>query len=138
MVTVDRRKASPLVLKRSQVDVHQHNYAAQQPSAPKRSRRCCSPRSDGEGGEDRRRSHNVLERQRRSELKMSFEALRDQVPAVADNEKAAKVVILKKAAEFVTQLREEETRLLRRKEQLRKRSRELRKRLQQLRTLQTN
>eukprot|EP01031_Cornospumella_fuschlensis_P009502 gene9502-11662_t len=64
-------------------------------------RRCCSPpRSDSEDGSDKRRTHNVLERQRRNELKMSFVALRDKVPAVADNDKAAKVVILKKATEF--------------------------------------
>lgn len=162
VVTVDRRKvprrstASPLTLKRSHVTIFQHNYAAQQPPAPieqpaiKRVRseapgpaarqsaghRCWSPRSDGEDSEDRRRTHNVLERQRRNELKMSFLTLRDEIPAVAKNHKAAKVVILKKAAEFITKLTEDERRLLRTKDELRKRSRELRQRLEQLRTLQ--
>ncbi|XP_037643367.1 transcriptional regulator Myc-2-like isoform X1 [Sebastes umbrosus] len=171
VVTVDRRKASrrsdtgrrpdasSLVLKRSHINIHQHNYAAQQPPAtlrqpagkrakpeesgcpaPRQSggggRRCCSPpRSDGEDGSDKRRTHNVLERQRRNELKMSFVALRDEVPAVADNDKAAKVVILKKATEFVFEIRQDERRLLTMKDELRKRSGELKHRLEQLRTL---
>ncbi len=167
MVTVDRRKVSrrsdtssrpdtsPLVLKRSHINIHQHNYAAQQPSAthaqpagkriklesscpaPRQSggRRCWSPRSDGEDNSDKRRTHNVLERQRRNELKMSFLALRDQVPAVANNDKAAKVVILKKATEFIVEIQEDERRLLTMKDKLRKRSRELKHRLEQLRTL---
>ncbi|XP_026229390.1 transcriptional regulator Myc-like [Anabas testudineus] len=158
VVTVERRKVprrsvpSPLVLKRSHITIHQHNYAAQQPSVPHEQpaikrvkseapcppssgRRCWSPRSDGSDGEDRRRTHNVLERQRRNELKMSFLSLRDEVPAVARNDKAAKVVILKKATEFVVELRGDERRLLKTKDELRKRSRELRQRLEQLRTL---
>ncbi|XP_071348058.1 transcriptional regulator Myc-like [Trachinotus anak] len=156
VVTVDRRKVSrrsdpsPLVLKRSHVSIHQHNYAAQQPelpamkrvkseiscSAPRQSggRRCWSPRSDGED-DDKRRTHNVLERQRRSELKMSFLALRDEIPSVANNDKAAKVVILKRATEFITEIREDERKLLTMKEELRKRSKELKHRLEQLRTL---
>ncbi|GAA6236386.1 transcriptional regulator Myc-B-like isoform X2 [Lates japonicus] len=159
VVTVDRRKASrrsdtsPLVLKRSHINIHQHNYAAQQPSATREQpaikrirsevaspasprRRCWSPRSDGEDGDDRRRTHNVLERQRRNELKMSFLALRDEIPAVAHNDKAAKVVILKTATEFISEIREDERRLLTMKDELRRRSRELKLRLQQLRTHQ--
>ncbi|XP_070701343.1 transcriptional regulator Myc-1-like isoform X2 [Pempheris klunzingeri] len=168
VVTVERRRASrrsessrpdasPLVLKRSHVNIHQHNYAAQQPpqtpqlpagkrvksesSSPAAARqgggrRCWSPRPDGEDDQDRRRTHNVLERQRRNELKRSFLGLKEQVPAVANNHKAAKVAILKKATEFVMEVREDERRLLAMKEALRKRSRELQHRLEQLRTLQ--
>ncbi len=77
----------------------------------------------------------MLERQRRSELKMSFLALRDEIPATANNDKAAKVVILKKATEFIMEIRKDERRLLTTKDELRKRSRELRHRLEQLRTL---
>lgn len=148
VVTVDRRKASqrsggtsssPLVLKRSHINIHQHNYAAQQPAGKRlkpqsAGRRCFSPRSDGEDNEDKRRTHNVLERQRRNELKMSFLALRDQIPALAKNERAPKVVILKRATEFIEEVREDERRLLRTKEELRRRSRELRHRLKLLRT----
>uniref|UniRef100_A0A8C9MZE8 BHLH domain-containing protein n=1 Tax=Serinus canaria TaxID=9135 RepID=A0A8C9MZE8_SERCA len=60
--------------------------------------RMCSS-SDSEEN-DKRRTHNVLERQRRNELKLSFFALRDEIPEVANNEKAPKVVILKKATEY--------------------------------------
>ncbi|XP_053185493.1 transcriptional regulator Myc-like [Scomber japonicus] len=168
VVTVDRRKSSrrcdvssrpdvsPLVLKRSHINIHQHNYAAPQPSsshqqpagkrmksegtssAPRQSggRKCWSPASDGgdDGDNDRRRTHNVLERQRRNELRMSFLSLRDQVPAVAHNEKAAKVAILKKATEYIVELGEDEKRLRAMKDELRKRSRELKHKLQQLRT----
>ena len=59
-------------------------------------RKCLSPRTSDTEDYDKRRTHNVLERQRRNELKLSFFALRDEIPEVANNEKAAKVVILKK------------------------------------------
>ncbi|KAF1383176.1 hypothetical protein PFLUV_G00128580 [Perca fluviatilis] len=143
--------SAPLVLKRCHVNFHQHNYAAQQPSpapalrpAPGKrmksessgggSSPSPSPRSDS-GSDDgaKRRTHNVLERQRRNELKMSFVALRDEVPAVAGNDKAAKVAILKTATEFIFEIREDERRLVAAKDALRKRSRELRHRLKQLR-----
>ncbi|XP_028449322.1 transcriptional regulator Myc-2-like isoform X2 [Perca flavescens] len=158
VVTVDRRRASrrpdpvtsaPLVLKRCHVNIHQHNYAAQQPSValqPALGKRMksdssgggsspsTSPRSDS-GSDDhaKRRTHNVLERQRRNELKMSFVALRDEVPAVAGNDKAAKVAILKTATEFISEIREDERKLVTAKDALRKRSRELKHRLKQLR-----
>lgn len=149
MVTVDRRgasrrsDASPLVLKRADVSVHQHNYAAPRPAGkrlraepPARQggeRHCRSPRGDSED-EDKRRTHNILERQRRDELRRNFLSLRQQVPAVAHNLKAAKAAVLKEAAAFVTQLTEEERRLRTLKEALTKRSRQLRRRLEQLRT----
>eukprot|EP00064_Thunnus_orientalis_P013291 superscaffoldBa00002140_g13330 len=59
-----------------------------------------SPRgsSDSEDSE-RRRNHNILERQRRNDLRSSFLMLRDHVPELAHNEKAAKVLILKKATD---------------------------------------
>lgn len=148
-----RSHTSSLVLKRSHINIHQHNYAAQQPSATpeqpavKRikselscvvlrmgsSRKSWSPRSDSEDS-DKRRTHNVLERQRRNELKRSFLSLRDEIPALANNNKAAKVVILKEATEFIMEVREDERRLLKVKDELRRRSRELRHRLEQLRT----
>lgn len=94
---------------------------------------CSSPRaatatSDTEDY-DKRRTHNVLERQRRNELKLSFFALRDEIPEVANNEKAAKVVILKKATECIYSMQDDEHRLVSVKEQLRRRSELLRQRL---------
>uniref|UniRef100_A0AAQ4Q4W4 BHLH domain-containing protein n=1 Tax=Gasterosteus aculeatus aculeatus TaxID=481459 RepID=A0AAQ4Q4W4_GASAC len=81
---------------------------------------------------DKRRTHNVLERQRRNELKLSFFALRDEIPEVANNEKAAKVVILKKATECIYSMQTDEQRLLSLKEQLRRKSELLRQRLAHL------
>ncbi|XP_048122228.1 transcriptional regulator Myc-A [Alosa alosa] len=152
------RQHSPLVLKRCHVSTHQHNYAAppstrhEQPavkrlrlepvtasnsSRPGRqsggSRKCSSPRTSDSEDNDKRRTHNVLERQRRNELKMSFFALRDEIPEVANNEKAAKVVILKKATECIFSMQSDEQRLLSLKEQLRRKSEQLRLRLEQLR-----
>uniref|UniRef100_A0A8C5M8P4 Transcriptional regulator n=1 Tax=Leptobrachium leishanense TaxID=445787 RepID=A0A8C5M8P4_9ANUR len=144
---------SPLVLKRCHVSTHQHNYAAppstktDYPSSKRaklesntrvlkqisNNRKCTSPRSSDSEENDKRKTHNVLERQRRNELKLSFFALRDQVPEVANNEKAPKVVILKKATEYVISMQEDEQRLVRETEQLRLKKEQLKHRLQQLR-----
>lgn len=147
-VTVD----TPLLLKQSQISMYQHNYAIQYPSTSTERRdvkhpkvkgafvtqrlrgHCWSPRSNSSDG-NKRKSHNVLERQRRSELKMSIMVLRDEVPSVSNNNKASKVVILKKAAEFIGKIKEDERRLLATKAELKKRSRDLKRRLEQLRTL---
>ncbi|MEQ2230017.1 hypothetical protein ILYODFUR_024937 [Ilyodon furcidens] len=95
-------------------------------------RKCSSPRTSDTEDYDKRRTHNVLERQRRNELKLSFFALRDEIPEVANNEKAAKVVILKKATECIYSMQSDEQRLLSLKEQLRRKSELLKQRLAQL------
>lgn len=143
---------SPLVLKRCHVNIHQHNYAAppstkvEHPAAKRlrldsgrvlkqisNNRKCSSPRTSDSEENDKRRTHNVLERQRRNELKLSFFALRDQIPEVANNEKAPKVVILKKATEYVLSIQSDEHRLIAEKEQLRRRREQLKHKLEQLR-----
>ncbi|NWV88527.1 MYC protein, partial [Machaerirhynchus nigripectus] len=143
---------SPLVLKRCHVNIHQHNYAAppstkvEYPAAKRlrldsgrvlkqisNNRKCSSPRTSDSEENDKRRTHNVLERQRRNELKLSFFALRDQIPEVANNEKAPKVVILKKATEYVLSIQSDEHRLIAEKEQLRRRREQLKHKLEQLR-----
>uniref|UniRef100_A0A8C6V294 Transcriptional regulator n=1 Tax=Neogobius melanostomus TaxID=47308 RepID=A0A8C6V294_9GOBI len=95
-------------------------------------RKCSSPRTSDTEDYDKRRTHNVLERQRRNELKLSFFALRDEIPDVANNEKAAKVVILKKATECIYSMQTDEERLLSIKEQMRRKSELLKQRLAQL------
>ncbi|XP_034428583.1 transcriptional regulator Myc-A isoform X2 [Hippoglossus hippoglossus] len=95
-------------------------------------RKCLSPRTSDTEDYDKRRTHNVLERQRRNELKLSFFALRDEIPEVANNEKAAKVVILKKATECIYSMQTDEQRLLTLKEQLRRKSELLKQRLAQM------
>lgn len=145
------RQPSPLVLKRCHVSTQQHNYAAQPStrhehqvskrprleasstghgtSRHSKPRKCTSPRTSDSEDNDKRRTHNVLERQRRNELKLSFFALRDEIPEVANNEKAAKVMILKKAAECIHSMQADERRLLSLKEQLRRKSELLKHRL---------
>ncbi|XP_043544478.1 myc proto-oncogene protein-like [Chiloscyllium plagiosum] len=149
-VRVSRPQHSPLVLKRCHVSTHQHNYAAPSPQPPTKrlkvesSRvlkqistnskgKCPSPRTSDSEENDKRRTHNVLERQRRNELKLSFFALRDQIPEVAMNDKAAKVVILKKATEHILSIQSNEQRLILEKEQLRRKQEQLKHRLEQLR-----
>lgn len=95
-------------------------------------RKCSSPRTSDTEDYDKRRTHNVLERQRRNELKLSFFALRDEIPEVANNEKAAKVVILKKATECIYSMQSDEQRLVSMKEHLRRKSELLKQRLAQL------
>jgi len=94
-----------------------------------------SPRgsSDSEDSE-RRRNHNILERQRRNDLRSSFLMLRDHVPELAHNEKAAKVLILKKATEYVSSLETEEMRLQQEKDRLQARRQQLMRKLEQART----
>ncbi|KAM4688725.1 myc proto-oncogene protein [Discoglossus pictus] len=150
-----RHHHSPLVLKRCHVQIHQHNYAAppstkmDYPSSKRakfesnsrvlkqisNNRKCSSPRTSDSEENDKRRTHNVLERQRRNELKLSFFGLRDQIPEVANNEKAPKVVILKKATEYVISMQEDERRLLREEEQLKMKQEQLKHKLNRLRRL---
>uniref|UniRef100_A0A668A7Q8 MYCN proto-oncogene, bHLH transcription factor n=1 Tax=Myripristis murdjan TaxID=586833 RepID=A0A668A7Q8_9TELE len=152
VVTVEKRrstitKASPmLILKRSSVHQQQHNYAAPSPyatisssSSSSSTKRSASGDSSPRGGSDsedseRRRNHNILERQRRNDLRSSFLTLRDHVPELAHNEKAAKVLILKKAAEYVSSLETEEMRLQQEKDRLQARRQQLMRRLEQART----
>ncbi|XP_046864001.1 myc proto-oncogene protein-like isoform X2 [Xenia sp. Carnegie-2017] len=55
------------------------------------------PTDDSEDSETTRATHNVLERKRREELKEKFQKLRDSLPELQDNDRAPKVLILKKS-----------------------------------------
>ena len=74
------------------------------------------PGDDSEDSETTRATHNVLERRRREELKEKFQRLRDCLPELQDNDRAPKVLILKKSCEYVKYLEQEEQRLLADKE----------------------
>uniref|UniRef100_A0A8C9S160 MYCN proto-oncogene, bHLH transcription factor n=1 Tax=Scleropages formosus TaxID=113540 RepID=A0A8C9S160_SCLFO len=156
------RSPQELILKRGAPIHQQHNYAAPSPfaeeedppappkrakaepprcvkvaghsGAPPRPRKSDSPRGSDSEDSERRRNHNILERQRRNDLRSSFLTLRDHVPELACNEKAAKVVILKKAAEFLRALEADERRLQLEKDRLQVRRQQLMKRLEQART----
>ena len=65
-------------------------------------------------------SHNDLERKRRDELKRKFDCLRAAIPEIENNERAPKVVILKKASAYVALLQGQEHALRIEKENVRK------------------
>uniref|UniRef100_A0AAQ4PNT4 Transcriptional regulator n=1 Tax=Gasterosteus aculeatus aculeatus TaxID=481459 RepID=A0AAQ4PNT4_GASAC len=90
--------------------------------------------AETEDEEERRRTHNVMERQRRNELKNCFVHLRDNVPELSNNDKASKVVILKKARDCIYGLEDEGHRLQSRRDALRAKQEALKHRLQQLRS----
>ena len=63
-----------------------------------------------------RATHNILERQRRNDLKLRFSLLRDHIPELSNNEKAPKIQILRKGLEYLTMLKREEQTLIADKE----------------------
>ncbi|XP_029821638.1 N-myc proto-oncogene protein [Manacus vitellinus] len=145
-----------LILKRCAPIHQQHNYAAPSPymepeEAPPQKKlktevprpvkpmiqpkpKSSSPRNSDSEDSERRRNHNILERQRRNDLRSSFLTLRDHIPELVKNEKAVKVVILKKATEYVHSLQEEEQKLLLEKEKLQARQQQLLKKIEYKRT----
>jgi Myc proto-oncogene protein len=62
--------------------------------------------------EGKRHTHNVLERKRREDLKISYQNLRLQVPELASAERAPTGQILIKASEYIMKLKAEEQELL--------------------------
>lgn len=82
-------------------------------------------RQSEESDTDKRASHNVLERKRRNDLKSSFHTLRSYVPALCNIDKAAKVIILKKATDYIHELKKAEDVLEKEKDELKTRQREL-------------
>lgn len=151
-----RTQPNELILKRCAPIHQQHNYAAPSPymeseeappqkklknEAPRPAKpvtqpkpKSSSPRNSDSEDSERRRNHNILERQRRNDLRSSFLTLRDHVPELIKNEKAAKVVILKKATEYVHSLQAEEHALLLKKEKLQVRQQQLIKKLEHVQT----
>ncbi|XP_054421678.1 protein L-Myc-like [Pteronotus mesoamericanus] len=91
----------------------------------------CHPKPLNSDTEDvtKREKHNLLERKRRNDLRWRFLALRNQIPALASCSKAPKVVILRKALEYVQALVGAEKRLATEKRQLRSRQQQLQKRI---------
>ncbi|XP_056344596.1 LOW QUALITY PROTEIN: N-myc proto-oncogene protein [Oenanthe melanoleuca] len=151
-----RTQQNGLILKRCAPIHQQHNYAAPSPfveteEAPPQKKlkievprpvkptiqpkpKSSSPRNSDSEDSERRRNHNILERQRRNDLRSSFLTLRDHVPELVQNDKAAKVVILKKATEYVHSLQAEEQKLLLEKEKLQARQEQLLKKIDYKRT----
>ncbi|KAM4040719.1 N-myc proto-oncogene protein isoform 1-T2 [Anomaloglossus baeobatrachus] len=156
-LTSGKNLPTELILKRCAPVHQQHNYAAPSPyveteevappqkkqknEAPRVAKnvvqpkaKSSSPRNYDSEDSERRRNHNILERQRRNDLRSSFLTLRDHVPELVKNDKAAKVVILKKATEYIHSLQDDEQRLLQEKEKLQLRQQQLLKKIENSRT----
>lgn len=82
---------------------------------------------------EKRNMHNNMERQRRIDLRNAFEDLRMLVPEVSCKEKAAKVAILREAAQYCYQLGNLSTNMMRQKVELKRQQERLRTRVSQLR-----
>ena len=74
--------------------------------------------------------HNSMERQRRVDLKINFDQLKDKVPELRDTDKASKMVILNKAAEYSRLLFKTDLVLASERDRVAKRNAELRQRLE--------
>lgn len=135
-------------LKRCHLEIQQqHNYAAPLPTSPppplrslKRVRRnmrhfTVHHACDMDDDEERRRTHNVMERQRRNELKNCFLRLRDHVPELSNNDRASKAMILKRAKDSIRSLESEGQRISQKKDRLREKQEQLKARLEQLKRL---
>lgn len=120
--------------KRSRDSSSRHHSNRSSPTSSISSRFSSKNSAETEDDEERRRTHNVMERQRRNELKNCFMRLRDNVPELSRNEKASKVVILKKARDCIYSLEDNAHRLQNKQDQLRARQEELKARLSQLRS----
>lgn len=113
---------------------HSHRNASSFSSSSSRYHHSSRNSTETEDEEERRRTHNVMERQRRNELKNCFVRLRDNVPELSHNDKASKVVILKKARDCIYGLEDESHRLQNKREKLKAKQEELKARLEQLRS----
>jgi len=82
-----------------------------------------SEQEDDEGGT--RLSHNDLERKRRNDLRNRFQCLRKCIPSLEESERAAKIIILRRASELIPVLQKEEERLIELKNEEKKRNTEL-------------
>ncbi len=109
------QRASPPYLSPTTKRAHRNHPSAVLPKVAQKlvrmpARMAAASRLGGSGSEnevddaEKRTQHNVLERHRRNHLKNQFYTLRDVVPEIANQERAPKVVILKKAAEFAHEL----------------------------------
>ena len=70
-----------------------------------------SQNSNDSDDEARRASHNVLERKRRNDLKNSFDMLRQGIPELEENHRAPKVIILRKACEYIKCIQQRDQKL---------------------------
>ncbi|KAL4624117.1 protein L-Myc [Arapaima gigas] len=130
-------------MKRFHVSVHQqqHNYAAPLPDDQQSSPEpCCSsppdtPQSSDSEDNNQRRTHNLLERERRNDLRCRYVALRDEIPDLAARPRTPKVLILTEALQYLRRLRTTFQLKVKERKQLRSRRRYLLRKLVDLQRL---
>jgi len=88
--------------------------------------------SDSEDFEGKRSAHNVMERQRRNDLKNSLHILRDSLPSLETQERAPKVVILAHATQYMHELQTGDHKLTAELRQVKSKNARLKERLEQL------
>lgn len=125
------RKSEPSPAKRRQ-ESRGVKRGATPGTSPNKRRANCASDSEPEPSE-KRNMHNNMERQRRIDLRNAFEDLRMLVPEVSSKEKAAKVAILREAAQYCYQLGNISTSMARQKQELKRQQERLRSRVSQLR-----
>jgi len=91
-------------------------------------------RDKGDKCRDVRDLHNSMERQRRVDLKNAFDGLKICVPEIADSDRASKLMILDKAADFCQSLKRKESTLNSEKDKEKRKNILLRKKLSMLQT----
>ena len=87
-----------------------------------------------EKGRDIRDLHNSMERQRRVDLKRSFDALKERIPSISAEDKVSKLMILNTASEYCRGLLRRETSLTTEREREKRRNTLMKKKLTLLRT----
>ena len=78
---------------------------------------------------DARNVHNMMERQRRTDLKRAFDKLKDYVPSIAQSDRTSKQMVLDKAIEHCRTLRRNEESVREQKRNLQRKNELLRKKL---------
>lgn len=78
---------------------------------------------------DARNVHNLMERQRRTDLKRAFDELKDYVPSIAQSDRTSKQMVLDKAIEHCRTLRRNEETVREQKRNLQRKNELLRKKL---------
>ncbi|XP_067866864.1 N-myc proto-oncogene protein-like [Heterodontus francisci] len=113
----------PPALQQARMDsyLHETKYSSPNKSST------LGPNSSDPEDEERRRTRKALKRQRRNESKHCLLDLRDEVPVLSKNDKAPKVVILRKASEYVSRLKEEQQKLNAEREKLQKEQQQMRR-----------
>ena len=89
-----------------------------------------------EKGRDIRDLHNSMERQRRVDLKRSFDALKERIPSISSEDKVSKLMILNTASEYCRGLLRRETSLTTEREREKRRNTMMKKKLTLLRMQQ--